>query len=101
MVWQNGDRRLKNTLNKNLFASDKITPIYFFANRNDYAIPLFVDANILPITFLYFKSVSYLMHDIHTNTAPSTIVNLFPQISLIHAYDTRSSSKINMYIKKI
>ena len=40
------------------------------------------------------------MHDIHTNTAPSKIVNLFQQISFIHAYDTRSSSKNNMYIKK-
>ena len=40
------------------------------------------------------------MHDIHTNTAPSTIVNLFPEISPIHAYDTRLSSKNDMYIKK-
>ena len=72
----------------------------FFANRNVYAIPLFIDANILPISFLYFKCVSYLMHDIHTNTAPSKIVNLFSQTSSIHAYNTRSSSKNNIYIKK-
>ena len=39
------------------------------------------------------------MHDIHTNSAPSKIVNLFSQIS-IHAFNTRSSSKNNMYIKK-
>ena len=39
------------------------------------------------------------MHDIHTNTAPSKIINLFSQTSSIHAYDTRCSSK-NMYIKK-
>ena len=40
------------------------------------------------------------MHDIHTNTAPSKIVNLFSQTSSIHAYNTRSSAKNNMYIKK-
>ena len=40
------------------------------------------------------------MHDIHTNTAPSKIVNLFSQTSSIHAYNTRSSSKNNIYIKK-
>ena len=55
----------------------------------------------MPISFLYFKSVSYLMHDIHTNSAPSKIVNLFSQTSSIYAYNTRSYSKNNMYIKKI
>ena len=40
------------------------------------------------------------MHDIHTNSAPSKIVNLFSQTSSIHEYNTRSSSKNNMYIKK-
>ena len=86
-----------------LFASGdqkKVLRFIFFANRNVHAIPLFIDANILPISFLYFKSVSYLMHDIHTNSAPSKIVNLFSQIlSSIHACNTRSSSKNNMYIK--
>ena len=46
------------------------------------------------------RLVSYLMHDIHTNSAPSKMVNLFSQTSSIHAYNTRSSSKTNMYIKK-
>ena len=40
------------------------------------------------------------MHDIHANSAPSKIVNLFSQASSIHAYNTRSSSKNNMYMKK-
>ena len=40
------------------------------------------------------------MRDIHTNSAPSKIVNLFSQTSSIHEYNTRSSSKNNMYIKK-
>ena len=60
-----------------------------------------INANILSISLLYFKSVSYLMHDIHINTAPSEIVNFFQKTSSIHAYNTRSSFKNNMYIKKI
>ena len=41
------------------------------------------------------------MYDIHTNTAPSKIVNLFSQTSSIHACNTRSFSKNDMYIKKL
>ena len=72
---------------------------FIFANRKVHAIPLFIDANILPISFLYFKSISYLMHNIRTNTAPSKIVNLFLQTSSILAHNTRSSSRNNIYIK--
>ena len=48
----------------------------YFANRsfdrNDHAIPLFIDVNFLPISFRYFKSVCYRKRDIHlTNTATS------------------------------
>ena len=90
----------KTHLTKILLLQKKVIRFIFFANRKVHAIPLFIDANILPISFLYFKSVSYLMHDIHTNSAPSKIVNLFSQTSSIHEYNTRSSSKNNMYIKK-
>ena len=37
------------------------------------------------------------MRDIHTDSAPSKIVNMFSQTSSIHAYNTL---KVNMYIKK-
>ena len=40
------------------------------------------------------------VNDIHTNSAPSKMGNLFSQTSSIHAYNTRSSSKNNMYFKK-
>ena len=90
----------KTHLTKILVLQKKFLRFIFFAHREFHAIPLFIDENILPISFLYFKSVSYLMHDIHTNTAPSKIVNLFSQTSSIHAYNTRSSAKNNMYIKK-
>ena len=79
----------KTHLTKILLLQKKVIRFIFFANRKVHAIPLFIDANILPISFLYFKSVSYLMHDIHTNSAPSKIVNLFSQ-----------NNMYNMYIKK-
>ena len=63
-------------------------------------IPLFMDVNILPISRLYFKYV-FSMREIHINSAPSQIVNLFQQKGSIHAYNTRSSFKNNMYIKRI
>ena len=71
----------KTHLTKILLLQKKVIRFIFFANRKVHAIPLFIDANILPISFLYFKSVSYLMHDIHTNSAPSKIVNFQTKIN--------------------
>ena len=55
---------VNNTFNKNLifFALEKVLRFIFFANKNVYAIPPFIDENILPISFLYFKSISYLLY---------------------------------------
>ena len=39
-------------------------------------VPLFFHADILPLTFLYFKSVCCLMHDIRNRKVPSNISNL-------------------------
>ena len=74
IVWR---QALKTHLTKILSLQKKVIRFIFFANRNVHAIPPFIDANILPISFLCFKSVSYLMHDIHTNSAPLKIINLF------------------------
>ena len=49
----------KTHLTKILLLQKKVLRFIFFANRNVHAIPFFIDANILPISFLYFKSVSY------------------------------------------
>ena len=57
-----------------------------------HAIPLFLEANALPITFLYYESVSTLMHDINNNKAPANMLNLFQKTSSIHSYNTRSST---------
>ena len=65
--------------------------IYFF-DRKERAIPLFVNAKILPITFLYYEAVCKLMFDVHNDSAPSNITKLFTRTSNIHTYNTRSST---------
>ena len=41
-----------------------------FADGREHAIPLFVKAQILPVTFLYYEVVSKLMFDVHNQSAP-------------------------------
>ena len=43
-----------------------------FSNRNEHAIPLFVDANILPQTFSYYKSIAKLMYDVQHRISPKS-----------------------------
>ena len=61
---------LKTHLNKILILQKRAPRMIFFADRRDHAIPFFVDANILPLSFLYYEYVSNFMHDINNNNAP-------------------------------
>ena len=70
-----------------------------FADWHDHAIPLFLEANVLPITFLYYESVSALMHDANNNKAPVNMSNLFQKTSNIHSCNTRSSTSGKFYVK--
>ena len=51
--------------------------LLYFADLHDHAIPLFLEANVLPITFLYHESVSSLMCDINNDKAPANMFNFF------------------------
>ena len=66
--------------------------LIYFVDRKEHAIPLFVHAKILPITFLYYEAVCKLMFDVHNDSAPSNITKLFTRTSNIHTYNTRSST---------
>ena len=66
---------------------------------HDHAIPLFLEANVLPITFLCYESVSTLMHDINNKKTPANMLNLFQKTSSIHSYNTRSSMSGKFYVK--
>ena len=71
----------------------------YFADRHHHAVPLFIDANILRLNFLYYESVANLMYDIKNNIAPINILNLFEKTANIHSYDARSSANGHFYVK--
>ena len=50
------------------------------------------------LNFFYYKTISELMHNISTASAPINICNLFTKTSSVHSYDTRSSTSENFYI---
>ena len=41
----------------------------YFAKKNEHTIPLFINAKILPLNVLYYKTVSELMHNVSTASA--------------------------------
>ena len=50
----------------------------YFMDIREHAIPLFIDADILPVTFMYYKSVARPMHDINNNKhSPPNLLNSF------------------------
>lgn len=42
----------------------------YFAKKNEHTVPLFVNANPLTVNFLYYESLSELMHDVRNASAP-------------------------------
>ena len=71
---------------------ERVLRLIYLVDRKEHAIPLFVNAKILPISFLYNEAVCKLMLDVHNNSAPSNITKLFTRISNIHTYNPRSST---------
>ena len=67
--------------------------IFFDNYAWEHAVPFFVQAKCLSLSFLFFKHVSYKMCDIHEQSIPTNILSqLFTKTSTIHNYNTRSSS---------
>ena len=73
-VW---GQAIKTYLNKILILQKRALRLLYFADLHDHAIPLFLEANVLPITFLYHESVSSLMCDINNDKAPANMFNFF------------------------
>ena len=89
----------KTYLNKILILQKRALRLLYFTDWHEHAIPLFLDANVLPITFLYYESVSTLMYDINNCKAPRNMLNLFQKTSNIHSYNTRSSTSGKFFVK--
>ena len=90
----------KSYLMKILVLQKRALRFIFSVERCEHAVSLFIHADILPLNFLYFKSVCCLMNDIRNRKVPSNILNLFSDTTSIHSYNTRSSSENKFYIKK-
>ena len=74
--------------------------LLYFTDWHEHAIPLFLEANMLPITFLYYESISTLMYDINNSCrAPTNMLNLFQKMSNIHSYNTRLSTSEKFLLK--
>ena len=89
----------KTYLNKILILQKRALRLLYLAAWHDHAIPLFLETNVLPITFLYYESVSTLMHDINNDKAPANMLNLFQKTCNIHSYNTRSSTSGKFHVK--
>ena len=89
----------KTNLKRILTLQKRALRLIFLENKREHAIPLFVRANILPVDMLYYKSMSFLMHDINCKTVPSKLLDLFTRTESVHSYNTRSASAGRFYIK--
>ena len=87
----------KSYLDKLLKLQKRALRFIYFSDRNQHAIPLFIDAGVLPLKFSYYEILANLMFDIRHRNAPSSIQDLFQDISDIHSYNTRSSVSNNFY----
>ena len=89
----------KTSLNKTLILQKKVLRKMYFTNIREHSIPLFIDADISPVSFMYYKTAASLMHDISSNNSPTILFNLFEKTSTIHSYHTRSSTSSNFHVK--
>ena len=90
----------KSHLNKLLILQKRALRFIYFSNRRDHAIPLSVNAHILPINLMHYKSLAETMYDVSNNLVPSNLKDLFVPAAKIHSYNTRASVSKNFYIQK-
>ena len=90
----------KTQLNKLLILQKRPLRFFYFSVRRDHAIPLFLNAHILPINFMYYKLLAETMHDVSNDLVPSNLKDFFVSTAKIHSYYTRASVSKNFYIQK-
>ena len=95
--WENA---CKTYLDKIRVLQKRAVLLIYSANRQDRAIPLLLNAKVLPLNFSSCESVLNLMHDTDERNASINILNLFSRTSNSHYYSTRSSPSQNFKIKK-
>ena len=71
-----------------------------FSHFKEHAVPLFIEADSLPVNFLHYEAVCCRMYDIQNGIAPKNILDLFTHASSIHTYRTQSTTSNAFYIKQ-
>ena len=103
IILANRDGHISFTLKEKWPITSKITtPIEkskIWGKSVQHTIPLFIDAGVLPLKFLYYEILPNLMFEIRHRNAPGNIQDLFQDISDIHSYNTRSSVSNNFYTR--
>ena len=87
----------KTYLNKILILQKRTLRFLYFADWHDHAIPLFLEANVLP----YYESVSALMLDINNDKAPENMSNIFPKKCLIFTHTIHDRLRLESSVLKI
>lgn len=87
VAWDNAS---KNYINKVVFLQKRVLRLIYIIGWKEYAIALFVNAKILPITLLFHEAVCYLMLGVHNDNASSNIIEISARSSNNHIYTARS-----------
>ena len=96
-VW---DQASKTHLNQLLILQKRALRFIYPSDKSDHAIPLFVNAHILPINFMHYKLLAETMHDVSNGQVMANLKDLFVPTTKIHSYNTRASVSRNFYIQK-
>ena len=83
----------KSQLNKLLVLQKRALRLIYFKQIRDHVVPLFIDSNVLPISFIRFYRLCNIMWDLANNVAPSNIIYSFLETTDVRHYATRSSTK--------
>ena len=87
-------------INKILILQKRALRFINFSHLKEQAVPLFIEADFLPVNFLHYEAVCCRMYDIQNGIAPKNILDLFNHTSSIHTYRTRSTTSNAFYIKQ-
>ena len=84
-------------LEKILILQKRALRLIHFKPFRFHAVPLFKLSNVLPLNFLYFKTICLIMHDVSNNVTPPNVSKLFTYSSKVHHHNTRFSAAGNFY----
>ena len=93
-IWGQAGKTIKDEL---LILQKRALRLIFHVKSTQSAIPLFIESNIMPLSLRFIDSVAQLMYDVTNNKARLNVSKLFTHIKEIHNYETRFSSRNNLF----